>query len=188
MAKAAAAKGIISLKVTLRGSKPPIWRRLLMPGTATLGDLHMAIQVTMGWEESHLHDFRVGQVRYGDPSNTDDVIDENRMTLNRMVESGVSRFTYMYDFGDDWEHNILIEKTPPSAAGKSVPACVAGKRNCPPEDCGGIWGYQDMLEILANPAHPDHQERLEWVGDDFDPEWFSVEEADVTLAGCFNRK
>ncbi len=188
MAKAAAAKSIISLKVTLRGSKPPIWRRLLMPGIATLGELHMAIQVAMGWENCHLHDFSVGHVRYGDTDNTDDVVDENRMTLNRMVKSGVTRFTYTYDFGDDWEHGIVIEKPPLSAEGKSSPACVAGKRNCPPEDCGGIWGYQDLLGILADPAHPDHEERLEWIGGEFDPEAFSVEDADAALAGCFNRK
>ena len=104
------------------------------------------------------------------------------------VRSGVSRFGYTYDFGDDWEHAITIEKTLPAAEGTTYPTCVAGKRACPPEDCGGPWGYQELLEIIADPAHPERAERLEWLGEDFDPEDFSLEAVNTRLAGRFGHK
>jgi len=192
--KRPAAAGMLSLKVTLRNTKPPIWRRILMPGSMTLADLHMAIQAAMGWYGCHLHDFDVGGRRYGDPSDTDDfdddddVADESRLRLNALVRSGVTRFRYTYDYGDRWEHEILIEKAPPAGPARALPACVAGKRNCPPEDCGGPWGYAELLEILADPGHPQHDEQLEWVGGEFDPEDFSVEDANAMLAAAFGRK
>jgi hypothetical protein len=179
---------ILSLKVTLRGTKPPVWRRLLAPGAMTLGDLHHAIQAAMGWYDSHLHAFDIEGRQYGDRHTVDDVADENRLTLNRLMKSGVRRFTYTYDFGDDWEHMVAIEKIQPAVEGKLYPACVAGKRSCPPEDCGGIWGYGELLEVLADPAHPERAERLEWLGQEFDPEDFSVEIADARLAARFTRK
>ncbi len=179
---------IFSLKVTLRGAKPPIWRRILAPASMTLGDLHDAIQAAMGWEGGHLHAFDVGGRQYGDRREVDDCADENRLTLGGAQQSGVARFRYTYDFGDDWDHEVTIEKTLPAEEGKAYPACVAGKRACPPEDCGGVWGYQDIIDILANPNHPERAERLEWLGEEFDPEDFSVEEADATLAARFRRK
>jgi Plasmid pRiA4b ORF-3-like protein len=186
--KKRAATGVLSLKVTLGGIKPPIWRRILMPGTRTLFDLHMAIQVTMGWMDSHLHAFDIGGRQYGDRATTDDVANEAHQTLNGLVKSGVSRFCYTYDFGDDWEHDVLIEKAPSANAARAYPACVAGKRNCPPEDCGGAWGYAELLAALADPAHPRHEEQREWIGEDFDPEAFSVPKADAILAAAFRRK
>lgn len=187
------AAGVLSLKVTLRNTKPPIWRRILMPGSMTLADLHRAIQAAMGWYDCHLHDFDVNGSRYGDPRHTDDfddddVTDESRLRLSALVRSGVTRFRYTYDYGDRWEHEILIEKAPPAGPARDLPACVAGKRNCPPEDCGGPWGYANLLEILANPAHPQHDEQFEWVGGEFDPEEFSAEDADAMLAAAFGRK
>lgn len=139
--KRSADKSIVSLKVTLRGTRPPVWRRLLIPGTMTLADLHQAIQAAMGWEDCHLHAFDIGGRQYGDRHTVDDVADENRLTLNSMLKSGVARFVYTYDFGDDWEHIVVMEKRAPAVEASSYPACVAGKRNCPPEDCGGAWGY-----------------------------------------------
>jgi hypothetical protein len=191
MAKTAAPRksattAVLSLKVTLRNSKPPIWRRILVPAGMTLADLHTAIQIAMGWHGGHLHDFDVGGEHYGDPDTTDDVANERRLTLKTLVNSGITRFTYTYDFGDDWEHLILIEK-PPSAA-LAAPACGAGARACPPEDCGGIWGYAELLEILADPNHPQHDEQLEWLGDAFDPEAFSVADTDARFAQAFSRK
>jgi hypothetical protein len=186
--KSGTTRGIVSLKVTLAGIKPPIWRRLMVPGTMTLGDLHDAIQAVMGWEDGHLHDFDVDGGRYGDPSTVDYVDDENSLTLNDLTKSGIARFTYTYDFGDDWEHMVAIEKTSSVLDGKSYPTCVAGARNCPPEDCGGPWGYQHLLEVLADPAHPEHAEQIEWLGEEFDPNNFSVEYADATLGARFNRK
>jgi hypothetical protein len=187
-AKQSSGAGIVSLKVTLLGIRPPIWRRLLMPGTMTLGHLHVAIQAAMGWHNSHLHAFDIDGRQYGDPGNVDDVADENRLTLNGLLKSGVARFGYSYDFGDDWDHLVAIEKRAPAPAAAVPPACVAGKRNCPPEDCGGVWGYQRLLAILADPGDPEHAEQMEWVGGEFDPEEFAVERADAMVAACFRRK
>ena len=193
LAKAAANKqgtatDVLCLKITLRHIKPPIWRRILVPGCMTLADLHLAIQAAMGWQNGHLHAFDINGEQYGDPSMMDDVASERRLKLNTLANSGVTRFTYTYDFGDDWEHDILIEKAPPAHTAKAVPACIGGKRNCPPEDCGGAWGYAELLPILADPANPRHDEMREWLGEDFDPEAFSVEDADTSLAAFFARK
>jgi hypothetical protein len=186
--KSSAAKSVVSLKVTLRGTKPPVWRRLLVPGGMTLGDLHRAIQAAMGWHDSHLHAFDIDGRQYGDPHTVDDVVSEHRLTLNGLMKSGIARFAYTYDFGDNWEHVVAIEKTQPALEGKSYPTCVAGARNCPPEDCGGFWGYQHLLEILADPAHPEREEQIEWIGEEFDPNEFAVEIANATLAAHFSQK
>jgi hypothetical protein len=183
-----AARGPISLKITLRTIKPPIWRRILVPRGMTLGDLHMAIQVVMGWGNGHLHAFEVASEQYGERGSMEDISDEERLTVGGLVKSGISRFRYTYDFGDDWEHEILIEKAPPRSDATAFPACVAGKRNCPPEDCGGPFGYEDLLLVLKDPTHPDYEEQSEWVGEDFDPEAFSVAVADATLGEVFRRK
>jgi hypothetical protein len=185
--KKTAPAGVISLKVTLRHIKPPVWRRILVKGGMNLGDLHTAIQISMGWMDSHLHAFDIDGEQYGDRTTTDDVGDERRMTLNGLVKSGVSRFTYTYDFGDDWEHDVLIEKVIPATDAKAFPACIAGKRACPPEDCGGPFGYEELLAVLADPANPNHAEQLEWLGGEFDPEAFSVEDTDAELGTGFHR-
>lgn len=181
------ATDVVSLKVTLRGVKPPIWRRLLMPGTMTLGDLHQAIQAAMGWRDCHLHAFDIDGQPYGDRRTTDDDVDENRLTLNGLLKSSIARFGYTYDFGDTWEHAVAIEKTQPAVSGIASPACVAGKRNRPPEDCGGPWGYQHLMAVLADPEHPDHAEQLEWIGEEFDPDTFVVETANTMLTAQFKR-
>lgn len=181
-------KSIVSLKVALRGTRPPVWRRLLMPGTMTLADLHQAIQAAMGWEDCHLHAFDIAGRQYGDRHAVDDVADEKRPTLNSLVKSGVARFTYNYDFGDNWEHTVVIEKRPPPLEPTSYPTCVAGKRNCPPEDCGGPWGYERLLAALADPASSEHAEQIEWLGEEFDPDDFSVDIANATLNARFHRK
>ena len=192
MAKTAARKSNaggtpLSPKVTLRDTKPPIWRRLLMPGEMTLGDLHQAIQAAMGWDDAHLHAFDIAGREYGDPDSVDGVADEERLSLNAVLKSGVRRFIYTYDFGDNWEHTVLIERPRRPLEAGSYPACIAGQRHCPPEDCGGSWGYQDLLAVLADPTHPDYPERVEWVGEDFDPEEFSVDVANARLATRFRR-
>ena len=170
---------VITMKVTLRGTKPPVWRRLAMLGTMTLGDLHRAIQAAMGWHDSHLHAFDIGGEEFGDPGTVDDVSDENRVTLNGLLRSPVVRFTYTYDFGDNWEHTVAFEKSEPAAEGAAYPICTTGKRNCPPEDCGGVCGYQELLAILADPAHPDHAEYTEQIGDGFDSDEFDLELANT---------
>jgi hypothetical protein len=114
-------RNVVSLKVTLRDTKPPVWRRLLVPGETTLGGLHRAIQAAMGWEDYHLHTFDIEGRQYGDPRAVDDVADEKRVTLNGLINSGVTRFTYTYDFGDNWEHVLLIEKRLPIVEALSRP-------------------------------------------------------------------
>jgi hypothetical protein len=179
---------IIQLKVTLRRVKPPVWRRLLMPGTMNLGELHTAIQAAMGWDDCHLHVFDIGGESFGDRRSVDDVADEKRPTLNGLLRSSVIRFSYTYDFGDNWEHTIAFEKSELAVEGGSYPACIGGKRNCPPEDCGGPWGYQRLLAILADPDHPEHADQIDWIGEEFEPNEFNVEHANTVLAATFAKK
>ena len=179
-AKSAAA-GVLSLKVTLRDTKPPVWRRLLAPGTMTLAALHRAIQASMGWYDCHLHSFEIDGRHYSAKDMMDAHLDERRVTLNSLLKIGVDKFRYTYDFGDGWDHAILIEKSVAAVPGQHTPACIAGKRNCPPEDCGGAWGYAELLEILADPAHPEHDGKMEWLDGGFDPEAFSVGDANERM-------
>jgi len=151
----------------------------------TLEDLHHAIQAVMGWGDSHLHLFEIDGQRYGPRGIVDDVADETSLTLNSLVKSGADRFGYTYDFGDDWEHLIVVEKRKPRPGDKPYPVCVAGKRNCPPDDCGGIPGYEHLLDILADPAHPEHAESVEWLGEGFDPEEFDIGNSNAALAARF---
>jgi hypothetical protein len=186
MARAAASAPAcaLSLKITLRGARPPIWRRLIVADSMTLGQLHRAIQAAMGWQDSHMHAFEVDGQTFGARTPEGDFADENRKTLCSLR---ATRFRYTYDFGDDWEHEVLIEKTVPDADLASLPRCTAGKRACPPEDCGGIWGYEHLRAILADPAHPEHAERLEWLGETLDDDRFDMVEANAALAAAFGR-
>jgi hypothetical protein len=186
--KTRAYTNIIRLKVTLRGVKPPVWRRLLMPGTMTLGQLHTAIQAAMGWHDSHLHVFDIGGEAFGDRRSVDDVADEKRPTLNDLLRSSAVLFRYTYDFGDNWEHTIAFEKSELAVEGETYPVCIAGKRNCPPEDCGGVWGYQQLLGILADPKHPEYADQVHWIGEEFDPNEFNLERANSVLAARFGKK
>jgi hypothetical protein len=186
--KTRAYTNVIRLKVTLRGVKPAVWRRLLMPGTMTLGQLHTAIQAAMGWHDSHLHVFDIGGEAFGDPRSVDDVADEKRPTLNGLLRSSVVRFGYTYDFGDNWEHTIAFEKSELPVEGETYPVCIGGKRNCPPEDCGGVWGYEQLLAILADPKHPEHADQADWIGEEFDPNEFNLEHANSVLAARLGKK
>jgi len=183
--KTASAGDIVKLKVTLAGLRPPIWRRLLIPADATLADLHAAIQAAMGWHGGHLHEFDLSFARYGDPTTTDDVDDEAKVTLISLTRAGATRFRYTYDFGDDWVHQIVVEGSVPRTEGQRYPACIGGKRACPPEDSGGPYGLAELLAARADPNHPDHAEIAEWLEEDYDPEAFSVAEADARLAARF---
>lgn len=168
---------IYSLKVSLRDSKPPIWRRLLVPGSITLYQLHHIIQIAMGWTDSHLHQFIIGDEYFSIPSPEDwePVKDERRYHLNRIAPSENYKFIYEYDFGDGWEHEILVEKIQPAEAGVKYPLCIKGKRACPPEDVGGVWGYMEFVEAMRDPNHEEHDSYVEWWGDDFNPEEFDIE-------------
>ncbi len=174
---------IYQLKVTLIDSKPPIWRRIQVPGDITLHKLHLIIQEAMGWTDSHLHQFIIGGMYYGEPTPDNDfeMADESRVKLNKVIKNEKAKFRYEYDFGDNWQHQLLLEKILLPESGVHYPRCVTGKRNCPPEDCGGIWGYADLLEALKNPDHPEHKDMLEWIGGEFDPEAFGLEEINRAL-------
>jgi len=165
------------LHVTLQGSDPPIWRKIQVPATIPLDRLHRVLQIAMGWDDDHLHQFIAGKKRYGIPSPGDfvRVHDERQARLYRVLMKPRQRMLYEYDFGDGWMHEILLEEVLRPEQALEHPVCIAGERACPPEDCGGIWGYYELLEIARDPEHPEHEDRLEWLGEDFDPEAFDRE-------------
>lgn len=174
---------VFQLKVTLRDIKPPIWRRVLVDGSATLDEVHDVIQAAFGWWNSHLHEFRIGGRDYGVPDPDWDmskVLDETRYRLDKLAAGG-DKFRYVYDFGDDWDHDVHVEKILASSEVHDVPTCIAGKRACPPEDCGGTWGYKEFLVAIADPSHERHAELIEWNGGGFDPEAFDPTEFDDNL-------
>ncbi len=182
MAKAKSAGEVYQLKVTLKSITPPVWRRVQVQD-CTLAKLHDIFQTCMGWTGSHLHAFEIGGEEYGapDPTGMLETEDERKVKLSQFVAGGVKKFTYTYDFGDSWEHVIQVEKTLPAEPGVRYPRCTDGKRACPPEDCGGPWGYGDFLEAIQNPKHEEHEELLEWVGGEFDPEKFDVDAVNKQL-------
>jgi hypothetical protein len=151
---------IYQLKISLRGAKPPIWRRIQVEARTTLADLHPIILVTMGWYGGHLYVFRVGDRLYGYPDPELGFTDARRLTLAGAVRTGMP-LVHEYDFGDGWEHLITVEKELPAEKGVTYPRCLTGRRACPPEDCGGIWAYQELLEVLADPEHPDREQAEE---------------------------
>jgi hypothetical protein len=156
---------VFQLKVTLLGIKPPVWRRILVHPSTPLDRLHEYIQAAFGWWNYHLYEFEIDRVRYGIPDPDWDfgppTKNAHRTKLGNVADVGDS-FEYTYDFGDGWDHKITIEKSIPIAPEMTVPACTDGRRACPPEDCGGTWGYEEFLRILADPSHPEHEERVMW--------------------------
>ncbi len=174
------AGGVYQLKVTIVGIRPPVWRRLVVAESIPLSGLHEVFQAAFGWLGYHLHEFEIDGVRYGDnePDGWGDrTEDERKAKLNEVAGPG-SSFMYVYDFGDDWRHKVLVEKELPATKGASYPVCTGGRRHGPPEDCGGPWGYADLLEALADPDHEDHEEMLGWAGESFDPEAFDPADFD----------
>jgi hypothetical protein len=185
---------IYQIKVTLLGTNPPIWRRLLAPAKLTLAELHDVLQLAMGWEDCHMHDFRIGPRRFGkrDPGERlmglPSTADERSARLFNVLGKAGAKAVYTYDFGDGWEHSIAVEKVLPPDTGQAYPACIDGERSCPPEDCGGAPGFDDLLEAIRDPEHDRHEEIRDWLGDDFDPEAFSVDEVNRRLAPLQRRR
>jgi len=184
--QAPAIKEVYQLKITLRVVRPPIWRRVLVTDMTNLNQLHWIIQIAMGWTNSHLHQFIIDEEYYSEPMlEVDDwgpeVKNEKRVRLSALSLEPKRKFTYEYDFGDSWQHEILVEKVLAPEAGARYPQCIGGKRACPPEDCGGVWGYERFLEVIKDEDDPEHEETLEWAGGSFDPEAFSAEEANEAL-------
>ena len=180
---------VYQLKVLLIGSKPDIWRRLRVPGNANFGWLHAVLQVAMGWTNSHLHHFLTAEARYSDPRHNEDIglgeesdRDEAKARLAQIVPDQGAQLGYEYDFGDSWEHEITVEKIlRPDAAAVTVALCLDGARACPPEDCGGVWGYANLLKILKNQKHPEHRSMSKWLGRPFDPDAFDAAKTNFWL-------
>ena len=166
------------LRIDLKGIRPPIWRRLLVLSTTTLDELHHIIQAAMGWTNSHLHEFECDGERYSIPMDDDfdfDSEDETGVPLQQLICKEGDKLNYTYDFGDGWEHSVKLEKILPIEDGATYPRCIKGKRACPPEDCGGPWGYETMLKALEDPKNPDHAMFTDWIGDSFDSNGFDLE-------------
>jgi hypothetical protein len=206
---AKSAGSIYQLKVTLKYIQPPIWRRIQVPSGITLADLHDILQIVMGWENDHLHEFSIGRRRFeapmedfgfgllfGDPGGSDsppelpepagpplDFLaydmddedeDESAVILKDVLKRSRQKMRYQYDFGDSWDHEILLEKILQPEPGAAYPTCLEGERACPPEDVGGVWGYAEFLEAQADPSHPRHEDFAEWFSEPFDPERFNL--------------
>ncbi len=183
------ARQIFKLKIRLLGvTRPPVWRRLLVPADIRLDRLHEVIQAAMGWEDYHMHVFSDGAVEYGCHDPELGHRDERRATLDCLLEKAGDRIRYTYDFGDDWEHEIVLEDVLVADSDALYPICLTGKSACPPEDCGGVWGYGHLRAALADPADEQHQDMLEWLGletgSEFDPTSFDIDEINESLVLC----
>lgn len=176
------AQPVLQIRIDLEEVDPPIWRRLLVPSEIRLDRLHAVIQVAMGWTDSHLHAFTIGGKRYGEP--VDDGfskdLDEKKFTLVKAIERN-RQFRYEYDFGDDWQHQVVLEDTFTVPIGLTFAVCLEGARSCPPEDCGGAYGYANMLAAVSDPKHEEFDEYTEWLGEGFDPEEFSLATTNAIL-------
>jgi hypothetical protein len=176
---------IYQIKVTLDDTHPPIWRRILVPGSTTLLKLHDILQIVMGWEDYHLHMFTIEGFIYGDPADDEYgdriTLDEANYKLSQVIYGEGQRFTYEYDFGDGWDHTLLLEKIFLPHSDVHYPLCLKGKRACPPEDVGGVWGYINFLEAIKDSSHDEHEEYLAWIGEEFDPEVFNLEGVNALL-------
>ncbi len=178
-------KNIYQLKISLKYTRPLVWRRIQLHGDITLAKLHRILQTAMGWYDSHLHQFIVGRTYYGVPSRDDfldmDLKNERKAMLSQILSRPKQKIVYEYDFGDGWEHEILLERVLVAEPGVRYPRCVGGGRACPPEDCGGTGGYENFLAAIRDPNHEEHEEYLEWIGGEFDPEQFDLAEINAAL-------
>jgi hypothetical protein len=176
---------ILQLKISLVGLKPMIWRRLLVEDSISFYKLHNIIQKAMGWENYHLFEFDQGSLSIGIPEGGDyssEIKDSKKIKLSHVFTEEKQILNYIYDFGDSWKHKILVEKILVKDHLQKYPLCIDGNRSCPPEDCGGVWGYEEMLEIKSDKSHPEYEEKIvEWLGEDFDPEKFDIEEVNKLL-------
>ena len=175
-------RAVYQLRITLQDIQPSVWRQIQVWEDITLGQLHTILQIVMDWEDYHLHEFTIGRRLYSVPDPDDEmherkVIDESRAKLCDVVPRVGTQFVYAYDFGDDWQHDLVVEKILPPADGVVYPVCKAGKRNCPPEDCGGPYGYYDLLNTFPDSEDPEYLGMIA-----HDPEAFSLEAVNSDLA------
>jgi len=186
--KSVAKKTLYQFKITLRHIQPAIWRRIRVRD-CTLDTLHAHIQLAMGWTNSHLHMFKIRGKEYGDPALLNHPVepfrgeDSTRTLLSDLLPQSNRSvvFEYLYDFGDSWQHEVVFEGHCTAVPKTRYPLCVEGKRACPPEDCGGAWGYRELLEALRVRTHPDHQQMREWVGEQFDRKHFDAGFASMAM-------
>lgn len=183
-ARKRAALKIYELYIELEDIEPVIWRRILVPASMKLSDLHDLLQLVMGWTDSHLHSFTIGETAYSasiaDLSDLD-MLDEKKYTLERVLGDSVREFVYDYDFGDSWRHLIRVKQVAKPKSDWFYPLCIAGARAAPPDDVGGTPGYMDFLSAIQDPKHKEHDEMLAWIGGAFDPEGFDLNAINRTL-------
>lgn len=177
-----ASNKVLSLKVSLMGTEPLVWRRILVPSNFTLRALHSVIQYSMGWQMSHLYQFEIAGTRYAEPDELGEFdepeVRSPEIPLSRVL-TGAGEIIYTYDFGDGWRHRIDVEDVSKANPVFQYPICVGGANACPPEDCGGIWGFEELKKTILDPDHVDHLDRLHWLGGFYDPVGFD--------ANCVNR-
>ena len=174
---------VYQLRVAVKEITPPIWRVIQVAGDATLYRLHLILQEVMGWDNYHLFMFTIDGIEYGEPDPSDfrEVKSARRVKLGQVIRQARQRFLYEYDFGDGWEHDVKVEKVLAPVAGVHYPVCLGGERACPPEDCGGSWGYEELLDTIRDPEHEEYEEMMEWLGGKFDPEEFDLEGVNQAL-------
>lgn len=176
---------ILCIKITLNKTSPAIWRKVLVPMSVTFFDLHHIIQISMGWKNSHLFEFRLGDYKIGYTDVHDeafaDTAHAGEITLDLLLLKEGLTFTYLYDFGDYWEHTVEVQRILPKDDGKIYPVCIDGELACPTEDSGGVHGFYQNLEILKNPKHPEYKEVKRWLGRGYDPGKFSIEKVNKEL-------
>ncbi len=172
------------LDVRLADSNPSIWRQIIVSANVNLHTFHRVLQVVMGWEDCHMHQFVVKGKYYGVPGDDDwgdvEINDEKKVALEDLLKKAKDKMIYEYDFGDGWIHEIKLEKIIDDET-TVTPVCLAGQRACPPEDCGGVYGYAEMLETLKDPDSEEYEDLKDWIGDDFDPELFSIDRVNKLL-------
>ena len=179
-----ALKTIYQLKIGLNGARPPIWRRFLIDSTTSLPRFHKAMQIIMGWSDTHSHQFIVNNVCYGVPLRDYDfmgVLDENKYRLNQILKEEKETLFYEYDFGDSWTHEVTLEKTLPFELNAALPLCIKAKGLCPPEDINGTWGYYNALEALQDNNLSRHKEFKDWIVDHYDTSTYNIETVNALL-------
>jgi hypothetical protein len=178
-----AQQAVFRLRIQLKEVHPTVWRRVLVSGGVRLAKLHEVFQAAMGWTNSHLHSFTIGDQLYG--THFDDYpeeeLDEHDYSVLVALRGGVRRFEYEYDFGDSWEHEVTVEATTWPRLALKHGVCIDGQNACPPEDVGGPSGYEQFLDALADPLHEEHDNYLVWVGYKFDPAEFDLAQANAAL-------
>lgn len=174
---------VLTLRVTLNDVAPPIWRSFKVPDSLTLHQLHQVLQTVMGWSDIHLYSFQIKDHEYALPNeeSPEEPIKPVSTPLAHFHFAPGELFEYMYDFGDWWQHQVLVEATEPAEVDLDIPRCLGGARNCPPENCGGFPGYEQLIEVLLKREGQEYQDLLDWLEEPYDPEFFSVEETNLKL-------